>query len=68
MPSYSKCYELGNVPQLSSSSIVLLYDPPLGFLKSLRACQYLRVKYLDPNYRIINPINTTSKPPNESKS
>jgi hypothetical protein len=31
MPSYpSKCYELGNVPQLSYYFVVSLWDPPFG--------------------------------------
>ncbi len=30
-----KCYELGNVLQLSSFSVVLFWDPPLGLSKSL---------------------------------
>jgi hypothetical protein len=35
-----KCYKLGNVPLLSSSSIVSLWNPPLGPLKGLGVRQF----------------------------
>ncbi len=34
-----ECCELRNMPQLYSSSVISLWDPPLGPLKNLGACQ-----------------------------
>jgi hypothetical protein len=33
-----KCCKLGNMPQFFSSFVISLWDPPLGLLRSLRAC------------------------------